>query len=111
MNTMAVDGGGFGLRPGEMYRISYAVGSPHQRRVTRSLVVFGGQSHRRQWDGDVVMCLDFSRPHGRPLSLLAEQLVDARPATLNERGQLILTDEPGQRRRRVVRRRRALQSS
>ena len=110
MNTMAVDGG-FGLRPGEMYRISYAVGSPHQRRVTRSLVVFGGQSHRRQWDGEVVICLDFSRPRGRPLSLLAAQLVDARPATLNERGQLILTDEPGQRRRRVVRRRRALQSS
>jgi hypothetical protein len=53
-----------------------------------------------------VPCLDFSRPQGRPLSLVAAQLVDARPASLNERGQLILTGEFGQRRRRVSRRRR-----
>lgn|SRR5579864_1843112 len=110
MTSTALDGG-FGLRPGEMYRISYAVGNPHHRRVTRSLVVFGGRSQRRQWNGELVPCLDFARPQGRPLSLLATQLVDARPATLNERGQLVLTDEPGQRRRRVNRRRRAFQAS
>lgn len=110
MGTM-VDGG-FGLRPGEMYRISYSVGTPHQRRVTRSLVVFGGTAQRRQWDGELVNVLDFIRPQGRPLSLLAAQLVDARPASLNERGQLILTDDPGKRRRRLtVRRRAAAQGS
>ncbi len=106
----SVDDRGFELRPGGMYRISYAVGAPRQRRVTRSLVVFGGRSHRRQWDGELVYCLDFARPQGRPLSLLASQLVDARPASLNERGQLILTDEPAQHRRRLTRRRRVLQA-
>jgi hypothetical protein len=94
----------FDLNPGEMYRISYAVGTHQQRRVTRSLVVYEGSTDRRMWGGQQVRCLDFSRPQGRPLSLLATQLVDARPATLNDRGQLVLTDEPGQRRRRVSRR-------
>jgi hypothetical protein len=92
------------LEPGVMYRISYAVGSQQHRRVTRSLVVFEGASQRRLWGGQLVGCLDFSRPQGRPLSLLSSQLVDARPATLNDRGQLVLTDDPTQRRRRVSRR-------
>jgi hypothetical protein len=105
MSNLVTDGG-FALRPGEMYRISYAVGGQHERRVSRSLVVFGGRTERRQWNGELVPCLDFSRPQGRPLSLVAAQLVDARPASLNERGQLILTGEFGQRRRRVSRRRR-----
>jgi len=92
------------LEPGVMYRISYAVGLQQHRRVTRSLVVFEGASQRRLWGGQLVGCLDFSRPQGRPLSLLSSQLVDVRPATLNDRGQLVLTDDPVQRRRRVSRR-------
>lgn len=92
--------------PGEMYRISYAVGGPHQRRVTRSLVTFGGRSERRQWDGEMVMCLDFSRPQGRPLSLLTTQLVDARQASINEQGHLVLVDDAAPARRRLSRRRR-----
>jgi len=95
----------FGLRPGELYRISYALGSPEVRRVTRSLAVFGGASARRQWDGTTVWCLDFTRPQGRPLSLLGDQLVDARPATVNERGQVVLLEDPGRSRRRLARRR------
>jgi hypothetical protein len=51
------------------------------------------------WGGQLVTCLEFSRPHGRPLSILLNQLVDVRPAVLNERGQHVLTDEPTQRRR------------
>lgn len=88
-----------------MYRISYALGSTRERRVTRSVVVFDGATERRQWNGQVVMCLDFSRPHGRPLSILSAQLVDARPAVRNERGQVVLVDGPGPRRRRLSRRR------
>ena len=95
----------FGLRPGELYRISYALGSPEVRRVTRSLAVFGGASARRQWDGTTVWCLDFTRPQGRPLSLVGDQLVDARLATLNEHGQVVLVDDPGRARRRLTRRR------
>ena len=97
-----------GLTAGEMYRISYAVGTMAQRRVTRSLVVFAGSSERRLWNGDVVTCLNFNRPHGRPLSLLSTQVVDARPASLNERGQLVLVDRQRTRRRRVSLRRIAL---
>jgi hypothetical protein len=87
------------LIPGELYRISYAVGSPSQRRVTRSIVVYEGATQRRSWNGQLVRCLDFSRPQGRPLSLLHSQLVEARPATMNERGQLVLTSENPHRRR------------
>lgn len=97
-------GAAFHLQQGGMYRISYAVGSSQHRRVTRSLVVFEGASQRRLWGGQLVGCLDFSRPQGRPLSLLSAQLVDVRPATVNERGQLVLTDDPAQRKRRVSRR-------
>ena len=93
------------LVSGELYRISYAVGSPSQRRVTRSIVIYEGASQRRLWTGEQVPCLEFSRPQGRALSLLLSQLVDARPASVNEQGQLVLTDESTTKRRRVVRRR------
>jgi len=89
----------FALRSGEMYRISYSVGGPSQRRVTRSVAVYGGQAERRVWSGDVVPCLDFALPQGRTLSLLTNQLVDARPAELNERGQWVLQQPEGHRRR------------
>lgn len=88
-----------------MYRISYALGSARERRVTRSVVVFGGASERRQWNGQIVTCLDFARPHGRALSILSTQLVDVRPAVRNESGQVVLVDLPGQRKRRLSRRR------
>ena len=95
----------FALHQGEMYRISYAIGGTAQRRVSRSVAIFGGQSTRRRWGGDMVPCLDFSLPHGRTLSLLADQLVDVRTAELNDRGQWVLTDEEhGGRRRRGGRR-------
>ena len=83
------------LRRGEMYRISYSLRTPQQRRVTRSLAVFTGSSKRRLWDGHEAVCFEFQRPHGRPLSLLRGQIVEARPATLNDRGQLVLVEEPG----------------
>lgn len=89
----------FGLQEGEAYRIAYAIGGSHQRRVTRSIVVYGGASERRSWSGDVVACLDFALPQGRQLSLLENQLVDARPATQNERGQWVLQHTEGRRRR------------
>jgi len=89
----------FALRAGEMYRISYAVGGPHQRRVTRSVAIYGGQTERRVWSGDVVPCLDFALPQGRTLSLLTSQLVDARPAELNDRGQWVLQQPDGHHRR------------
>jgi hypothetical protein len=77
-----------------MYRISYSLRTPQQRRVTRSLAVFTGASTRRLWDGHEAVCLEFERPHGRPLSLLRSQIVEARPATLNDRGQPVLVDDP-----------------
>ena len=89
----------FALRSGEMYRISYSVGGPSQRRVTRSVAIYGGQSERRVWSGDLMPCLDFALPQGRTLSLLTNQLVDARPAELNERGQWVLQQPEGHRRR------------
>ncbi|MFN2582132.1 MAG: hypothetical protein ABR498_05265 [Candidatus Dormibacteria bacterium] len=101
----ALDATPFDLQPGEMYRISYALGSPQLRRVTRSLAVFGGSSLRRQWDGNTVPCLDFTRPQGRPLSLVGAQLVDARLATLNERGQVVLAEQRTRPRRHTARRR------
>jgi hypothetical protein len=88
------------LRRGEMYRISYSLQTPQLRRVTRSLAVFTGASKRRLWDGREAICYEFERPHGRPLSLLRGQIVEARPATLNDRGQLVLVEEPGPRQRR-----------
>jgi hypothetical protein len=90
--------GGIQLRRGEMYRISYSLRTPQQRRVTRSLAVFIGASRRRLWDGHEAVCFEFQRPHGRPLSLLRSQIVEARLATLNERGQLVLVEDGGQRR-------------
>ena len=92
------------LVPGELYRISYSVGTPSQRRVIRSIVIYDGASERRLWNGQLVPCMDFSRPQGRQLSILAGQLVDARPAVMNDRGQLTLTDETAPRRRRLTRR-------
>ena len=89
------------LRRGEMYRISYSLQTPQLRRVTRSLAVFTGSSTRRLWDGHEAICYEFERPHGRPLSLLRGQIVEARPATLNDRGQLVLVEEAGLRQRRT----------
>lgn len=80
----------FSLRVGGAYRIAYTAGSAAVRRVSRSVVVFEGVSERRRWDGDSTPCLDFALPQGRPLSLLTTQLVDVRPAQLNERGQWVL---------------------
>ncbi|MGA7989053.1 MAG: hypothetical protein WCB51_11720 [Candidatus Dormiibacterota bacterium] len=89
---------GVQLRRGEMYRISYSLRTPQQRRVTRSLAVFTGSSTRRLWDGHEAVCFEFQRPQGRPLSLLRGQIVEARPATLNERGQLVLVEDAEPRR-------------
>ena len=72
----------FQLRRGEMYRISYTVRTPQQRRVTRSLAIYAGSSKRRLWDGREAVCFEFQRPHGRPLSLLRGQIVEARPGDL-----------------------------
>jgi hypothetical protein len=90
----------FGLKPGEMYRVAYVVGSVQSRRVSRSLVVFEGMTERRRWDGEAASCLDFVLPQGRPLSLLAGQVVDVRPAGLNERGQWVLLAQDRSRRHR-----------
>lgn len=92
------------LQEGEMYRVSYSIGGSQPRRVTRSLAVFAGASEHRTWNGDPVTCLEFTRPHGRRLSLLSTQLVEARPATLNERGQLVLMERSRTRRRQGRRR-------
>jgi hypothetical protein len=73
-----------------MYRVAYIAGAMPSRRVSRSLVVFEGISERRRWDGDSASCLEFALPQGRPLCLLSSQLVDVRPAGLNERGQWVL---------------------
>ena len=89
---------------GELYRISYTLGTPQVRRVTRSLAVFGGSSLRRQWDGTRVACLDFTRPQGRPLALLESQLVDARLAALDEQGHVTLAEQRLRPRRRGARR-------
>ncbi len=95
----------FGLKPGEMYRVAYVVGGAQSRRVSRSLVVFEAVSERRRWDGEAASCVDFVLPQGRPLSLLASQIVDVRPAGLNERGQwVLLAQDRGRRRRRPSRR-------
>ena len=95
----------FGLRQGAMYRVAYVVGGAEPRRVSRSLVLFDGVCQRRRWDGEVASCLDFVLPQGRALSLLASQLVDVRPAQLNEHGQwVLLAQAAGGRRRRASRR-------
>lgn len=92
----------FGLHPGEMYRVAYLAGGAEPRRVSRSLVLFEGVRQRRRWDGELASCLDFVLPHGRPLSLLGGQLVDVRPAELNEHGQwVLLTEAAGGRRHRA----------
>ena len=73
--------------------------------MSRSLAVFDAVSQRRRWDGEVATCLDFVLPQGRALSLLGNQLVDVRPAGLNERGQWVLLEQAaGGRRRRASRR-------
>ena len=93
----------FGLHSGEMYRVAYTMGGLQARRVSRSLVLFEGVSERRRWDGESASCLDFALPQGRGLSLLATQLIDVRPAGLNERGQWVLLAAPPRRRRRRTR--------
>ena len=85
------------LQAGAMYRIAYSVGTPGARRVSRSVVLFEKVSKRRLWSGELVRCLDFQLPHGRALSLLEDQIVDAREATQNDRGQWTL----GEKRRRT----------
>lgn len=95
----------FGLRTGEMYRIAYSAGGVRGRRVSRSVVLFQGPSHRRRWDGVTVDCLEFALPQGRGLSLLGSQLVDVRAAGQNERGQWVVRDLAlSAHRRRVSRR-------
>ncbi|MHB8718762.1 MAG: hypothetical protein ACYDAC_07715 [Candidatus Dormibacteria bacterium] len=90
----------FQLREGEAYRIAYTAGATAIRRVSRSVVIFDGVSERRRWDGHSTPCLDFTLPHGRPLSLLSAQLVDCRPATQNPQGQwVLLAPSSGNRRR------------
>lgn len=95
----------FGLQAAEMYRVAYVVGGTETRRVSRSLAIFEGVSEHRRWDGESVLCLDFVLPHGRPLSLLSTQLVDVRPAGLNERGQWVLLAQDEERRVHRSRRR------
>lgn len=109
MNTPASLGAA-GLAPawqlteGETYRIAYGVGGAAERRITRSVVIFTGAGERRRWDGQQARCLEFALPHGRTLSLLEDQLVDARPALINERGQLVLVSGGARRGRRIPRR-------
>jgi hypothetical protein len=93
------------LTVGDMYRIAYGVGGALERRITRSVVVYTGSGERRRWDGEQVRCLEFALPRGRTLSLLEHQLVDARPALINERGQLVLVSGGDRQRRRILRRR------
>ncbi len=95
----------FGLKPGEMYRVAYIVGGAQSRRVSRSLVIFEALTERRRWDGETTACLDFVLPQGRALSLLTNQIVDVRPAGLNERGQWVLLAEDRSRRHRRTPRR------
>ena len=90
----------FGLKAGEMYRVAYVAGGVESRRVSRSLVLFEGVTERRRWDGEAASCLDFVLPQGRPLSLLASQVIDVRPAALNECGQWVLLAQDRPRRRR-----------
>lgn len=100
------DAQALGLRAGQLYRLAHTQGTHQARRVIRSLVVFAGASTRRQWDGTIVTCLEFTRPQGRPLALLAGQVVEARAATRNERGQVVLLSTPlGATARRGSRRR------
>ncbi|MDQ6716018.1 MAG: hypothetical protein M3Z83_07905 [Actinomycetota bacterium] len=80
--------------------MAYVVGGVQSRRVSRSLVVYEGVCERRRWDGETASCLDFVLPQGRPLSLLASQVVDVRPAGLNERGQWVLLAQDRRRPRR-----------
>jgi hypothetical protein len=95
----------FGLRPTEMYRVAYVAGGLQSRRVSRSLAVFEAVSERRRWDGELTSCLDFVLPQGRALSLLATQVVDVRPAGMNERGQwVLLAQDKARRGRRSARR-------
>ncbi|MDQ2960123.1 MAG: hypothetical protein M3R48_03615 [Candidatus Dormibacteraeota bacterium] len=90
----------FALKTGGVYRIAYTAGAPSVRRVSRSVVVFGGVSEHRRWDGDSAPCLDFVLPHGRQLSLITSQLVDVRPAEMNEHGQWVLIAQDAAARRR-----------
>jgi hypothetical protein len=87
------------LHQGEMYRIAYSNHGSGER-VSRSVALYEGESKRRSWKGDVVSCLDFALPQGRKISLLADQLVDARAAVLGDRGKWILVNDGRARGRR-----------
>jgi hypothetical protein len=87
------------LHEGEMYRIAYSSHGSGER-VARSVALFEGESRRRSWKGDVVSCLDFALPQGRKISLLADQLVDARAAVLGDRGKWVLVNDGRARGRR-----------
>ena len=89
------------LNEGEMYRIAYSIKGPGDR-VSRSVALFLGSSEKKSWEGDVVPCLDFELPQGRKMSLLAEQVVDARAATLGDHGKWVLVDDGRARGRRRV---------
>ena len=99
------DSPAWALTPGTLYRIAYGVGGTTDRRITRSVVVFTGEGERKRWDGKTVRCLEFALPRGRTLSLLEEQLVDARPAHIDDRGHLVLIEGGVSSRRRAYRRR------
>jgi hypothetical protein len=92
------------LHEGEMYRIAYSNHASGER-VSRSVALYEGESKRRSWKGDVVSCLDFALPQGRKISLLAEQLVDARAAVLGDRGKWVLVNDGRARGRRRASRR------
>jgi hypothetical protein len=87
------------LHEGEMYRIAYSSQGSGER-VSRSVALYEGESKRRSWKGEVVACLDFALPQGRKISLLADQLVDARAAVLGDRGKWILVNDGRARGRR-----------
>jgi hypothetical protein len=89
------------LNEGEMYRIAYSIKGSGDR-VSRSVALYLGSSEKRSWGGEVLPCLDFELPQGRKMSLLAEQVIDARAATLGEHGKWVLVDDGrGRGRRRV----------
>ena len=89
----------FSLQAGEMYRIAYSIHGSEER-VSRSVALFEGETERRSWKGDVITCLDFMLPQGRKMSLIADQVIDARAAQLGEHGKWVLVDDGRARGRR-----------
>lgn len=89
------------LTLGDAYRIVYVSGGGGVRRLARSVAYFDGLRELPLWDGHRAMCLNFTLPNGRRVSLCPEQLVEARAASRNERGKWILA---GSAKRRLKRR-------